>query len=216
MDWGKLLSIAAPIAGAFIGAKATKRAADAGSQASADAARLLEKQFETSRADYAPWREAGEGALNWLKQLSTPGALKRNKATEYVTQTPGYQFASDELDRAIMARQAAGGRRFGTRGTKELVRWKNDYLLQPSYNNWQNTLMTLAGYGRQGTQDMARLGMGTAADVGRLGMAGAEAQAGGYAGQSALWNNALQQIAGVINPNPLESAYEKYLKSLTA
>jgi hypothetical protein len=215
MDWGNIIDSALTIGGALIGAKATKKAAKAGAKSAEQAADLSQRQYEQTRADYAPWRSAGVNALDWLTKLNTPGAADPAVVSGYVKGLPGYQFESDELDRALMARHAKSDNRFGSRGLKEIVRWKDDYLMRPTYDRWTNNLMALAGYGREGNQILANAGAGNANRVGELGRIAADAQAGGYAGQAALWNNTLQQLGQTWAPNPVESAYAAYLKSLT-
>lgn len=214
MDFGTLLEIATPIVSAFLGSKAASKAADRASAGVAQASALQRQQFEQTRADLEPWRKAGVNALRWLTDLSTPGALPGDTVGSYLTGLPGYRFAEGELQKAIDRRHAATGNRMSGRGYKEMTRWMNENLVQPSYRNWLSELATLAGYGREGNRLVASLGANTAANLGNLNLQGANIGAEAAAAPYLLWNNALQNVSSAIAPNAQQRAYDALLRSL--
>lgn len=238
INWDKIfdfgMNVGVPLATAYIGSKATKKAGKAEqeaarlvAQANDRAAELAQQNFETTRADYAPWRKAGENALGWLERLNTPGAMRPGQASNYLTQLPGYNFALDEGMKAwenqySSRSRGAGGKNSG-RVMKALTDWTSGRLAMPAYQNWQNQLQTLAGFGREGNQAMAGYGANTAGAVGGYGIGAAGAQGAGInsgaaadIGSTGLWTNAVKNIADTYKKDPLRDAYSSYLSSLTA
>mgnify|MGYP000850512350 CR=1 FL=1 len=214
MDWGSLLNIGTNLVGALAGGAAAKKAAKATQQGTTYAANLLRDNFNTVRTDLTPFRTAGTNALDWLTKLNTPGAVSPDVVHNYVTNLPGYQFASDELNRSLTNRQAALGTRRDGSAVKEGARWTNDYLVQPTYNNWLSRLSSLAGSGQQAAGTLANFGTNNASALGQLGMQGAEAGAGGDIGTMNAWTNALKNVAGMVANKPATDAYTRYLNSL--
>lgn len=228
INWDKIfdfgMKAGVPLATAYIGSKATKKAGKAEqeaarlvAEANERAAELAQQNFETTRADYAPWRKAGENALGWLEKLNTPGALKPGRVSNYLTQLPGYDFALDEGMKAwenqySSRSRGAGGKNSG-RVMKALTDWTSGKLAMPAYQNWQNQLGMLAGFGRDGTRDIASYGANTAGAVGGYGIGAAGAQGAGInagadasIGSTGLWTKALKNIPEV---------YSNYLNSLS-
>lgn len=128
--------------------------------------------------------------------------LSPQNVTNYLTQLPGYQFQSEELQKAIDRRHAATGNRDSGRGYKELTRWMQDNLTGPTYRNWLSDLSAVAGYGRDANATNAQAGLATSNAISNLygnrgqataaGMLGAgDARAGGQLGSAAAWNNAM-------------------------
>lgn len=128
--------------------------------------------------------------------------LSPENVTNYLTQTPGYQFQQNELQKAIDRRHAATGNRDSGRGYKEMTRWMQDNLTGPTYRNWLSDLSAIAGYGRDANATNAQAGLQTSNAISNilgnqgqataLGMLGAgDARAGGQLGSAAAWNNAL-------------------------
>ena len=216
-NWGALFDlgtkVVAPLATAYVGSKASKKAAKAQQAGSAQAMAYLSNQYNQSRSDLAPWRKAGSGALNWLTKLSTPGAVNPNKVNNYLTKLPGYDFAQREGEKAWERKYSGRAGGFGGlnsgRAGKELMRWNADRLAGPSYQNWLNQLQTLAGYGQSGNALTANLGANNANMMGQYALNSANAGAEGDIGSSALWTKTANDIA--YNP-----AYSQYLRSLTA
>ena len=236
-DWGKLwdfgTKVAVPLATAYVGSKATKKKGKAEQEAAAliaqandRAAELAQDRFETTRADYAPWRKAGTNALGWLEKIATPGKLKPNQVSNYLTNLPGYQFALDEGMKAwenqySSRSRGAGGTNNG-RVMKALTDWTSGNLARPAFQDWTNQLQTLAGYGREGNSILANAGSRTADMVGGYGIGAAGATGAGInsaadasAGSTALWTNAAGNIADSYKPDPLRDAYANYLRSLS-
>jgi len=109
MPWGA-------VAGAVIGVVGSSMAADEGADAATQAANtqaasadkanaIQEKQYDQTREDYRPWREAGTSALSKLGYLSGD-----NSQPAYDWQKdPGYDFRMQEGEKAINRAAAARG-----------------------------------------------------------------------------------------------------------
>ena len=127
----KLAGIAAPLAGALLGSSAIKNAAGSQLDAANNATKVLQDQFNTTRTDLAPWREAGVNALNQLTAGTAPGGefTQTFTAPTYTAPTfnfqedPGYQFRLAEGEKAIA--RAAAARRMNNSGAtyKDLLRF---------------------------------------------------------------------------------------------
>ena len=96
----------AVVVSSAIGSSAAKGAAKTQSAAADRAAELQNEQFQQTRQDYAPYREAGYNALAELQRTAgnVPGAFKFG-AGDYQAD-PGYAFRLSEGQKAL-DRQAA-------------------------------------------------------------------------------------------------------------
>lgn len=204
MSWGSIISAAVPaaasIGSAFLGAGASRDAANAQRDAAAQAAGLtgaqldLQRQiYEQNRADLAPWRAVGQNAL---------GALQAGTGGSY-TQSPSYAFRRAEGMRAVDAGMAARGLYNSTARDRAAARFA-DGLAAQDYDQWWNRNAALAGIGQtattQGMQAAQNYGGNSANITNSLasiyGQAG-NAQAAGAIGQANAWGGALNNIANM-------------------
>jgi len=105
--------------------------------------------FDTQRADYQPWRDAGMRALSGLEDKNLLGDFQGD---------PGYQFRLAEGNKAINNAAAARGMGNSGRTLKELSRYGQDYASNEygnAYNRAFSRLSTLAGFGSGANQGMA-------------------------------------------------------------
>jgi hypothetical protein len=167
---GGVISAGASIIGGNKAAKAQKQASDA-------AVAEQRRQFDLTRADQAPWLEAGRNALI---RLQDPAAF---------TADPGYQFTRSEGLRGIDQSAAARGGALSGNALKALNEY-NANLADQTYGNWWNRQAGLAGVGQSAAQNLGALGQQSAANIGNALMAGGNARASGYA-------NAANAIGGL-------------------
>jgi len=110
---------AAVIGGAVVGAgasymaskeqsKAAEAAAEAQTEISDESLALTKELAEQQREDFAPWREAGESALQQIQEGIETGAFEVGDVD--VTQDPGYAFRMSEGIEALDKSAAARGR----------------------------------------------------------------------------------------------------------
>jgi hypothetical protein len=189
----------AVIVSSAIGANASSKAAKAQAGAANRAADLSQEQYMQTRADQAPFREAGVRALPELEKASryTPFGMSQFQAD------PGYAFRLSEgqkaLDRSAAARGGliSGGalkaaQRFGQdMGSQEYTNAFNRY--QTERNARLNPLQSLAGMAQTSTNQLGVAGQNYANAAGNaLGAAG-QATASGYMGTANAISGGLGQ-----------------------
>lgn len=186
-------------------AKAQKRAAD---QSVAESRR----QYDLTRSDYAPWREAGVTAIDAL--LSAYGLRPRGSATGasggsgayggFFT-SPGYEFRRDEGLRAIDRSNSARGRLNSGAADRARMRYA-DNLASSEYDSYTARLAQLAGLGQSATAGTAAAGENASSNISNALIASGNARASSYANTGSAINSGLNNIMtaylmrGAFNP----------------
>lgn len=183
-----------------IQASAAKKAAKAQEAAAAAATAETKRQFEETRADFAPYRAAGSTALDTLLDALGIGAggaaaggqnaLARFKAS------PGYEYQLGQGMRALESRAAAGGKLFSGQTGKALTEF-NQGLANQEYGNWRNALFAVAGLGQSSTAETGKFGADAANNVGSYLMSAGAAKANGYVDAGRAWADAVRGLADV-------------------
>ena len=138
------------LASAFLGSNAASSAGKAQAAALDRATAAQQAQAAQTRADLAPWRETGTGALYHLADLygvpRSDGAGGMTAGSDF-TGTPGYQFRFGEGLRGVNnSASAAGLIDSGSR-----LRALTDYGQGQAANEWgdyRGTIQSLAGVGQ--------------------------------------------------------------------
>ena len=197
---------------AALGGLAANRASKTQASAANQATGLQQQQFEQTRADQAPFRAAGEQALNKLIPLSDYTKF----GMDQFQQDPGYAFRLSEgqkqLDRmaAVRGGQISGGAlkaatRFGQdMGSQEYQNAFNRYQTERSAQ--LNPLQTLAGVGQSSTNFVNTAGQNYANNAGNAMGAAAQAAASGYMGQANAMGQGVSQYLGYQSNNNLLNA----------
>ena len=186
---------------AYGSSKASKAAKKGQDQAVAEQRR----QYDQTRADYAPWRAAGESALARLTaEMSGSGPSTAFKAT------PGYEWRRDEGLKAVERSAAARGRLMSGAPWKALQD-RGDNVASAEYGDWWNRNAGLAGIGQAATNATAQAGQGAANEISRAYQVGGNARASSYANAGSAVNQGLSGVmkayqmgqggAGGIAPN---------------
>jgi hypothetical protein len=197
MTWVATAVIGSTAVGLYSANKAAKTQAGAAAQA----ADVQQQQFEQTRADQAPYREAGYNALAELQRTAgnVPGAFKFG-AGDYQAD-PGYAFRLSEgqkaLDRQAAARgglisggalkaaqrygQEMGSQEFGNAYNRALTNYNTGVA---SENQLYNRQAGLAGIGQTSANVVGQAGQNYATNVGNLMTGSGAAQAAGYVGQA--------------------------------
>lgn len=160
---------AAILGSAVIGGISSKKSADAQKSAASTATQAQERtseqamalqkeMFDQQRADFAPWRDAGQAALTKLQSGIESGAFnpqdftaKQFDASQVdVKQDPGYQFRMSEGVNALDASAAARGRLLSGAQQKGVTNYAQN-LASQEYGNAYNRALTENNmqYGRQ-------------------------------------------------------------------
>lgn len=185
------VSAVAGAGSAIIGANASNKAAQVQSDAATYAADLQQKQFEQTRADFAPWREAGGAAIGSLAQMLQPGYDH--------TTSPGYQFRLSEGMRAVENSAASKGMLMSGGTLKDLTRFGQG-VAADDFNQQFNRTASVAAGGQQANTTLGALGAQSAYQQGDALQNAANARASGYVGSANAWGNALGgigQLAGM-------------------
>lgn len=236
---------AAIVGGAIIGgvasSSASSKAAKAQTQASDKAGEISERQYNQTRtdqlaqlaqqrADSAPYREAGYGALAQLAGGMQPGGeFNRNFTMADYQEDPGMQFRLQQGEQGINRAATASGARYSGATLKALSRFNSGLASQEygaAYNRFKsdtgdrfNRLSGLAGTGQASVNQIGQAGQtayGTIATMGQnnannQGAAvqnAAAARASGYIGTANAFNNALGTGVNAYAQN-------QYLKQMT-
>lgn len=191
---------AAVVGTAYLGSRASSKAAStqaaAAEQAGEQQRAIFERQVELS----APYRAAGEVALNKLVPLATeytPFGMQQFQAD------PGYAFRLSEGQKAIERSTAARAGLQSGAALKAAARYGQEMGSQEymnAFNRFQaerqarlNPLQSLAGVGQTSTQQLAgqagQLGAGLAESIGAAG----QARASGYMGTANAITGGLNQ-----------------------
>lgn len=155
------------------------------------------RQFDLSRADLAPWREAGGTAITGGLAMLQPGY-------DYTT-SPGYQFRFGEGQRAVESSAASKGMLMSGGTFKDLTRFGQG-VAADDYNDQFNRYMAIAGGGQQAATSGAQLGQQSANSISELYSQMGNAKASGYGGSSPA-GSALGSLAGTMIANNLMSIF---------
>ena len=193
-----LIPAAATVVGSLISSNGASDAAQ--TQADSTAAGIGEqrRQFDLTREDYAPYREAGKrGLAQYETEINAPVTAAD------VMQDPGYQFGLMQGQTALDRKIAAMGGRVSGAALKAAARYGTDYATtgyNAAYQRRQdrlNRLAALAGIGQSATGASANAGMNMANNV--SGMLTAQGDASGAArlAQGNIWGGAANQLAAL-------------------
>ena len=202
---------AAIMGSALFGAESASSAAETAAQASgqASAASIAEqrRQYDLSRADYAPYLAAGTGALNQLAAGLAPGGRFAGTTPfnfQYDPNTdPGYGFRFSEGMKALDRSAASRGGLLSGATMKGAERYGQD-LASQEYNNAFNRYVT--GFNAQtGERNQLYNRYASAADKGQIAVGGVTSQGANMAGNignaymtsAANQGNAMMAAAGL-------------------
>lgn len=176
-------------------------AADKQSSASKYAADLQNGQYQQTRQDQAPYRQAGAAALG---QMQDPSFQHDFGAADFQAD-PGYQFRMQQGTDAIQRSAAALGSLGSGSTLKALTNYSQDYAsneYQNAYSRFTNNqsqrfnrLASLAGLGQTGNGVTAQAGMNSANEIGGYMTGAANAQGAAGIASANAWGNALSGTA---------------------
>ena len=210
MPWMMALAVGGS---ALLGASASKSAASTQAAAADRAAELQQKQFELTREDLAPYRAAGQTALNALTPLATN---YQKFGMAQFQQDPGYAFRLSEGQKALDRQAAARGGLISGSALKAAQRYGQDMGSQEytnAFNRYQlernaqlNPLQSLAGVGQTTATQLGQFGATNAANVGNLMTGGAAASAAGQVGAANAVTGGLGTYLNYTSSNNLLNA----------
>lgn len=179
-------------------AKAQKNAAATQAQIAADQVAEERRQYDQTRADFAPYRETGYKALDTLASLYGVGS-KTIDPTAALEATPGYKFQMEQGLKAIDRSNSARGALASGGADKARIRYAEG-IAASNYDTFANRLAALAGVGQSATGSTAAAGEAAVNGIGSArSMAGNAAMAAGNASASSYANTANAINSGVTN-----------------
>lgn len=208
MSWGYLAIAAATVVGTYLASEGSSDAADTQADAANRASDLQRSQYDQTRADNAPWRAAGEQALNKLTGLMNDGSLTSRFSGQGIESEPGYAFGMQQgmrgIDNSASARGGIGGAalKAGTRyaqdyaGTKWGAAFDRDRMEK---SDIFNRLSGFAGTGQQINAANSAAGQNYANQAGANMIGAGNAQAANYLNQGNIYSNGINQLAAYGN-----------------
>ena len=184
---------------------AAEDAANKQAGAARSAAELQNQQYLQTRSDLAPWRAAGETALNRLSPGMQPGGEFDKFQMSPLINDPSYQFRLQEGRNQLLASGAAAGNygsgnmgvaleKYGQNLASQ--EYQNEYARQ--YGAWQdqyNRLAGIAGTGQTTATQLGQMGLQSAANQGNMLVGGANALAAGQVGAAQAQAGGLTGVA---------------------
>lgn len=187
---------AAVMAGAaVVGAGASiisgNKAANAQTKAAEQGIAEQRRQYDQSRADLAPWRTTGSGALDVLSRLY--GLNGQAPDPSAFTTSPGYDFRVQQGIRGIDRGAAARGLLHSGAAVKAEENFGQG-LASQEFNNFSNTLQGIAGTGQSATNTTVAAGQNAANNITQAyGQAG-NARASSYANVGSSINSGINNV----------------------
>lgn len=194
------------IGGAVIGGIASNSAANTQADAANNAAGMSMQQYQQTREDNAPWRQAGQNALNQIGGMNDQFTHSFNAQDLQSNLAPNYQF---QLDQGIGATKnlanVSGGLLSGNtlKGINDYAQNFAGNAYQQAFNNYNaqqtniyNRLSNLAGLGQTANQTTAQNGVQAVGNAGNYLTSGAAAQAAGTVGMANAANNGISNYLG--------------------
>lgn len=174
------------VLGGIFGGKGAKKAAKAQTQAAQMGINEIARQYDQTRADFAPYREAGSQAIGSLSAMLQPGYDH--------TTSPGYQFRFNEGQRAVEGSAASRGMLMSGGTLKDLTRFGQGVAAQ-DFNDQFNRTASVAAGGQQVNSTLGQLGANAANSTANLYGNIGNAKASGYAGQNQAFQGTLGNLA---------------------
>lgn len=146
------------------------------------------RQYDTTRADFAPYREAGTGALDMLSRAYGIGGNAPDMSQ--FTASPGYQFRYDQGLQAIDRGAAARGLLHSGGAVKAEQRF-GEGLAANEFGDWWNRLAGVAGVGQQAAGTTAQAGQSAANNISQSYTNAGNARASSYANTGSAINSGI-------------------------
>lgn len=188
----------AVVVSSVIGSNAASDAANTQAGATQSSIDEQRRQYDLTRSDYAPYREAGTKALG---QYQTE--INGNTSAADALAEPGYQFGLQQGQQALDRKAAAAGGRVSGAALKSATEYATNYATtgyNAAYQRRQdrlNRLAALANVGQTATGGSAAAGASAANNISGLISAQGNASGSAQLAQGNIWGNATNQLGAV-------------------
>ena len=189
---------AATVAGSMYSSKQAGKAAKTQAASADRASEIQQENFEQTRKDLAPYKQAGDTSLNQLMgQMGTNGYFNQNFTGQDIYSDPSYQFRLQQGQNAIQSSAAAQGGLLSGATLKALQNYGQESASQEygnAYNrfnadqtNRYNRLSNLVGVGQNAAAQVGNAGAQTSQAIANNTMQGANSIAAGQVGSANAW-----------------------------
>lgn len=157
------------------------------------------RQYDLTRGDLAPYRDAGTSALSRLV-----GEMDRQVTREDVMQDPGYEFGRAEGQRALDRQFSRSGGRVSGASLRAAQRFGTDYAgtgygaAYQRRNDTLNRLASVAGVGQTATNTGAQMGGQSSNAISQLLMQRGENSGAARLARGNIWGNAIGDSSAAI------------------
>lgn len=181
-----IIAAVATVGSAVINKQGSDNAARAQRDAAAAASSQQQSQYDQTRADYAPYRQAGYSALAQIQKLNSGDYSG-------FTTSPDYNFTRTEGQRGLEQSAAARGGAFSGNALRALSDY-NQGLASQQYGAYYNRLANVAGVGQSATGSTAMAGQNAANQIGGYQLGAGDARASGIIGSTNSTSGALNAL----------------------
>ena len=199
---------AATVAGSAYSSRQAGKAAKTQAASADRASQIQQENFEQTRKDLMPYKQAGDTSLSQLMGQMTPdGYFNQTYTGQDIYSDPSYQFRLQQGQDAIQSSAAAKGGLLTGATLKALQNYSQDYASQEysnAYNrfnadqtNRYNRLSNLVGIGQNAAVQVGNAGAQTAQAVANNTMAGANSIAAGQVASANNWANTANNLGSM-------------------
>jgi ATP-dependent phosphoenolpyruvate carboxykinase len=181
------------VIGGIFGSSSASDATNAMVNATTQANDLQWREYQQTRKDTAPWREAGKAAVGqlWNKVQAGPGDYK---------QSPGYLFNLAQGTGAMNAQAASTGMLMSGQQQQALNAYGQNYASN-DYSNFLNRYyqsltpyQSVAGLGQTAVGQTNQTGMNAANNMSQNTLYAGQARASGYMAQNSIMQQGLGNL----------------------
>lgn len=195
-------------AGSAYASKQSSKAAKTQAASADRASQIQQENFEQTRKDLMPYKQAGDTSLNQLMGQMTPdGYFNQTYTGQDIYSDPSYQFRLQQGQDAIQSSAAAKGGLLTGATLKALQNYGQESASQEygnAYNrfnadqtNRYNRLSNLVGIGQNAAAQVGNAGAQTAQAVANNTMAGANSIAAGQVANANNWSNTANNLGSM-------------------
>lgn len=202
------IGAAGAVAGGAMASRGAKKAAQTQAASADRASQIQQENFEQTRKDLMPYKQAGDTSLNQLMGQMTPdGYFNQTYTGQDIYSDPSYQFRLQQGQDAIQSSAAAKGGLLTGATLKALQNYGQESASQEysnAYNrfnadqtNRYNRLSNLVGIGQNAAAQVGNAGAQTAQAIANNTMAGANSIAAGQVGSANAWSNTANDLGSM-------------------
>ena len=195
-------------AGSAYASKQSSKAAKTQAASADRASQIQQENFEQTRKDLMPYKQAGDTSLSQLMGQMTPdGYFNQTYTGQDIYSDPSYQFRLQQGQDAIQSSAAAKGGLLTGATLKALQNYGQESASQEysnAYNrfnadqtNRYNRLSNLVGIGQNAAAQVGNAGAQTAQAVANNTMAGANSIAAGQVASANNWANTANNLGSM-------------------